>query len=123
MDNALSPYFTVEQDLGVDVIRLSRADVVDSVYIERLGADLQRHAKSLTRPKIVLDMESVRQLSSGALGMLVAVQNAVSLQQGSLAIACLDPKLREVFKLTKLIKVFTICDDLPSAKRHVEAKK
>src|SRR5688572_10453243 len=99
MDDAISPYFTVEQDLGVDVIRFSRADVVDSVYIERLGADLQRYAASLKKPKIVLDMESVRQLSSSALGALVGLNNTVTQRCGSLCIAALDPKLRELFKL------------------------
>src|SRR5688572_16818884 len=120
MESATSPYFTSEQDLGGDVLRFSRADVVDSGYIERHGSDLQRWAAAQTRPKVVLDMEPVRQLSSGALGMLVGLSNAVTQRDGSMCIACLDSKLREVFKLTKLTKLFTICDDLNSAKRYVE---
>jgi len=123
MENTTSPYFSVVPDLGIDVVRFSRPDVVDSVYIERLGIDLLRYVSALNHPNIVLDMENVRQLSSAALGVLVALNNTVNMREGRLCIASLDPKLREVFKLTKLSKVFAICDDLPSAKRHVAGRR
>jgi anti-anti-sigma factor len=122
MENATSPYFSVIPDLGVDVVTFSRADIVDSMYIERLGADLQRHVATLNKPKVVLDMTSVRQLSSGALGMLVSVNNAVNLRDGRMSVAGLDSKLQEIFRLTKLNKVIAICADLSAAKRHVEGR-
>ncbi len=120
MESATSPYFSILHDQGIEVIRFSRPDVVDSVYIERMGADLQRFAGSLAKPLIVLDMQHVRQLSSAALGALVGLNNTVKLRCGQLCLASLDPKLREVFKLTKLSKIIAMCDDMPAAKRYVE---
>ena len=112
---APSPYFSVLAHDNVRVIRVSRADVVDGAYIERLGGDLETYLAQIETPNVVIDLENVTHLSSAALGMLVKVGVSVSHRDGGLRLANVNHDLRKIFKLTKLHKVLRIHDTVEEA--------
>ena len=119
--SAPSPRFSSHCRDDVQVVTLSRPDVLDPVYIDQLGNDLQKHAgRDGDTPRMVIDLGNVSHLSSAALGMFLVLKNTVEARGGGMAIANVKGDLMQVFKLTKLHKVLRIFDDTDAA---VEALK
>lgn len=58
------------------------------------------------RPKIVLDMSDVPFITSACLGALVAARMRGHKQGGYLRVACPQPLVEQVLRMTKLAKVF-----------------
>jgi anti-sigma B factor antagonist len=112
---APTPRFSSQRRGEVCVVTLSRPDVLDSVYIDQLGADLQKHVSGDKPPRLVLDLSNVHHLSSAALGMFLVLKNSVETRGGGLCIAAVKDDLMQVFKLTKLHKVLRICNDADQA--------
>jgi anti-anti-sigma factor len=100
---------------AAQVIRFSRTDVVDGQYIQQLGDDLYRHFKPVPSPRVVIDMENVRFLSSSALGMLIALKKVIERQDGKICLCRVHDDLYGVFKITKLHKLLGIHDTVEKA--------
>lgn len=62
-----------------------------------------------------MDFADVDHLSSAALGMLITINNRVRAKGGQLRLATIDPQIYEVFAITKLNKLFNICDTAEQA--------
>jgi anti-anti-sigma factor len=115
-DAAPTPLFSSRLEAGVHVIRFSRADVLDAHYIERLGDQIYHHIKSVDAPRVVIDLGNVQQLSSTALGMLIALRKViVDRQGGKIALSNVREELRKVFRITKLNKLLKIHDSTQQA--------
>ena len=102
------PLFSSRVRDGVHVIAFSRSDVVDAGYINRLGDQIYHHFKTIEAPRLVIDMDNVQQLSSAALGMLIALKKVTDKQGGRICIANVREDLVQVFKLTKLNRLLKI---------------
>ncbi|MFN0054612.1 MAG: STAS domain-containing protein, partial [Planctomycetales bacterium] len=67
------------------------------------------------RKKIVLDFTNVEYLSSAALGKLITMDKKVKASGGKLRLCSIRADILEVFKITRLDKLFTIRDDREKA--------
>ena len=67
------------------------------------------------KTKLILDFRNVRFLSSAVLGMLIRISKRVYEHEGRLKLCKLDPKIYEIFKITRLTKTFDIYSDVESA--------
>jgi anti-anti-sigma factor len=105
---------------GVHVISFSRPDVLDAAYIQRLGDDIYHHLKDISSPRVVIDLDNVRFLSSAALSMLIALKTVVDKQNGKICIANVRDEILKVFKLTKLNKMLKIHDNTEKAIKSVQ---
>ncbi len=65
--------------------------------------------------KLVIDFSNVKFLTSSALGLLIRISKKVYESDGQLRLACIDRKILEIFKITRLDKVFEIHADRNSA--------
>jgi len=61
--------------------------------------------------RYVIDMKGVTYIDSGGLGSLVSFLRQVRLTEGDIKIASLNDKVRSVFELTRLHRIFEIFDD------------
>ena len=113
--STVSPYFNVANEHGVQVVRFSRADVLDGTYIERLGDDLDKYVSGLESPKIVIDLNDAAHFSSTALGMLVRIQAIIQKRGGDMRIANVTKSLKKIFKLTNLHKILKMSDSVEKA--------
>ncbi len=64
---------------------------------------------------LILDFGNVRFLSSAVLGLLIRISKRVYEQDGQLKLCNINPKIYEVFKITRLTKTFDIYKDIESA--------
>jgi anti-sigma B factor antagonist len=53
----------------------------------------------------------VEYLSSAALGKLITMEKKVKAAKGKLRLCCIRPEIYEVFAITKLNRLFKICED------------
>lgn len=56
----------------------------------------------------VLNFENVKFLSSAVLRVLMKINTGVAKRQGKHRLCCIQPKIMDVFKITRLDKVFDI---------------
>ncbi|MBN2271492.1 MAG: STAS domain-containing protein [Sedimentisphaerales bacterium] len=64
---------------------------------------------------MILDFGNVRFLSSAVLGLLIRISKRIYERDGRLKLCNINPKIYEVFKITRLTKTFDIYDDVDSA--------
>lgn len=100
---------------GVHVIELSRSDVLDTSYITRVQQELVAYAAEKHGASMVIDLTNVQFLSSTALGLLMALHQAVSRAGGTVSVAGAQPEVFKAFKLVKLHKVVGMHDTVREA--------
>ena len=105
----------------VQVVQFSRPDVTDAAFIKTAGDELYQVVKTQEVPRMVIDLENVKFLSSSTLGMFIALHKVVSKRGGQLRLSNVDPNVRDVFKITKLHKLIGIHDTTDEA--VLDAKK
>ena len=105
MDNPLLDIEPVYDDV---IIQFKGSRIVNEEEIESLHQTLTQLAESSPGKMFVLDFKKVKFMSSSALGFLLKVHKAVTAGKGRLRLRNMSPQIYEVFKITKLNKVFTI---------------
>lgn len=87
----------------------------------RLTADCADHFKryigeaAAKHSKIVLDLSGMEYIDSTGLGAMVYALQKLTDEGGKLKLACLQPKPRVVFNITKAYKIFEIFDSVEAA--------
>ena len=71
---------------------------------------------------ILIDLKGMSHIDSSGLGVLVSILQQVNAGGGSLKLACLQPRPRIVFDITKVCRIFDIHDTVEDAMASFEAK-
>jgi len=110
----------IEDINGVTVARLLEKKILDEANIDALGQELFALVDKDGRKKIVLDFTLVEYLSSAALGKLITMHKKTGTAGGKLALCSIQKDIMDVFKITQLNKVLSLCKDLDEAIAKVE---
>ncbi len=70
--------------------------------------DLKKHFEKLAAKKVVVDLTEVGYVDSSGLATLVEMLKKTKSQGGSLGLAGMSEKVRSLFEITKLDKLFPI---------------
>ena len=70
---------------------------------------LKKQFEQQVPKKIVVDLEKVSYVDSSGLATLVEILKKTKGQGGSLALAGLSEKVKSLFEITKLDKLFVVC--------------
>ena len=100
---------------GVTNVEFIESNILDESSIRQIGDELLQVIDRKGLPKIVLNFDNVNALSSSALGMLITLNTKVGEKNGRLALACIKGPIRDVFRITKLDKAFSIHDTVGGA--------
>ncbi|NIP84912.1 MAG: STAS domain-containing protein [Planctomycetales bacterium] len=99
-------------DVGdVAVVRFVDRKILDEAIIQELGRELEGLVETAGKTNLLLCFENVEFLSSAALGKLIKLNSTVKKNGGHLKMSNIRPQIYEVFAITRLNKVFEICDD------------
>ncbi len=84
-----------------------------------------RNFKYATAPgnPIVINMSDLDFLDSSGLGAIVGMAREKRDQGGDVLLACLNNKVRKVFEITQVYRLFDIYDDVEAATLHAEKKQ
>lgn len=91
------------------------AQILEDAEIAAMEQSLLQIIKQANVVNIVLNFENVNFLSSAVLRVLIKVNAAVGERKGKLRLCEITPKILEVFKITRLNKLFDIRKDVDAA--------
>ncbi len=98
---------SADPDEGL-VVRFTRADVTDPVYIRRAGDEIYRMIRAADAPRVTLDLASVQRLSAAALRLITALKTVIDQRGGALRLTNVDDDAVALLKLARLHKQLTI---------------
>ena len=104
------------QEVGdVTVAKFTDRKILDEGNIQLIGNQLFGLVDEDHRQKIVLDFSNVEYLSSAALGKLITMDKKVRSIGGKLRLCHIRADILEVFKITRLDKLFVIKENQEKA--------
>lgn len=95
----------------VTVVRFVDRKVLDEESIQELGKELFDLVEVQNRRQLLLNFANVEFISSATLGKLIVLDRKVKTAKGRLRMCQIRPEILEVFRITKLDKVFDIRDE------------
>jgi anti-sigma B factor antagonist len=98
-------------------IRILDERLVDPEQLKRLFDDLHALLGKSEERQVVLDFTPVKFMASAMLSKLVAFQKKCAEFQAKLKLCSVSPEIMQVFKITKLNKVFDIQPDEATARK------
>src|SRR6187431_197242 len=101
---------------GILTVVFDDARILDETKLEELGRELLETLNKTTEERVILDFRNVKFMSSSMLGKLIQVNKKAGEFKVKLKFCSIDPEIRQVFKITKLDKVFDITDDDAAAR-------
>lgn len=105
------------------VVSFNDAKILDEARIQEIGKELMGLVEqSSAGKKLVLDFKGVQFMSSAMIGKLVLLNKKAKAEEIDLRLCEISPNVLEVFKITRLNKVFTIEPDLQTALKSFNKK-
>lgn len=95
----------------VTVVRFRDHKIIEDINIHELGQELFQLVEGENRQKLLLNFSSVEFLSSAALSKLITLERKVKAHGGVLKLSNIRAEIYDVFKITKLVRVFDIKDE------------
>jgi anti-anti-sigma factor len=102
---------------GILTIQIQDDRLVDPSQITRLFDDIVAALGKSSEDRVVLDFSLLQFMASSALGKLVQLNKKAVEYKAKLKLCGITPQIYEVFKITKLNKVFDIEKDEPTARK------
>jgi len=103
-------HILVRKSGKVSVVEFCDRKILDELAIHEIGEELFALADKNHAPRLLLNFNNVKHLSSAALGMLITLHKKVEQTGGTLVLCEIVPQIFEVFKITRLNQVFDIHD-------------
>ena len=105
----------VHEQADVSIVGFRDSKILDETVIQEIGNELFGLVDQQFRPKLLFDFTNVDYLSSAALGKLITLHKRVREKKGQLKFCAIKPKIYDVFRITKLDKIFDIHEDRDKA--------
>jgi anti-sigma B factor antagonist len=105
------------KDAGeVLVVRFKQASILDQLVIDQIGREFdQAGLEASGNRKLLLDFHAVEFMSSAMLGKLIQLHKRCKTDKIKFKLCSLGKNPLDVFKITKLDKLFEIHKDAPTA--------
>ena len=98
----------VEESDGVILVEFLDKNILDEANIQQIGDELAGIVDSASKPSVLINFQNVEHLSSAALGTLITINNRIAGKDGKLVLSEIEGQILEVFKITKLDRLFDI---------------
>lgn len=108
-------YFQVEQCETVPVLALVDPSKLDFMMMTGLSDELTGFFLKKSPERLVIDFTQVAMCSSVTIASLIDARNHICEGGGKIALCGMNADVREVFRVTNLDTLFTICDSAADA--------
>ncbi len=102
------PHLNVTEQEGVSIVEFRDRKILEELSIHEIEEELSRLVVSKDTINLLLSFQNVEHLSSAALGMLIKLNEQVAQRSGRLKLSDIRPQIYQVFKITRLNKLFDI---------------
>jgi anti-sigma B factor antagonist len=112
----IKPRIGVEYAGDATIVTFTDERILEEKDIKALQESIMSVIESASGGiNLILDFGNVRFLSSAVLGLLIRISKRIYEHDGSLRLCNINPKIYEIFKITRLTKTFDIYKDVESA--------
>ena len=116
--DTISPNMTIEYvNEEIIVACLTDEKILEEAQIQALESSFLPLIEQNSPMKLVVDFSNVRFLTSSVLGLLIRISKKIYESEGIFRLCCIQPKIFEIFKITRLDKIFDI---YPSREKALE---
>ena len=115
----MNPRINVSYEDSATIVTFTDEKILEEKDVRQLEQALASLIEQAEGIVLVLDFSNVRFMSSAVLGLLIKVSKRVYEHQGRLALCAIGPKIYEIFKITRLTKIFDIYKDAETAIKHL----
>jgi anti-sigma B factor antagonist len=116
----IKPKISVDYAESATIVTFTDEKILEENDIKSLQESIMSVIESAPDGiKLILDFSNVRFLSSAVLGLLIRISKRIYENGGKLMLCNINPKIYEVFKITRLTKVFDIYKDIESATENL----
>lgn len=112
---SIKPRVSVEYGEKVTIVTFTDEKILEERDIAELADSLNGVIEQADKINLVLDFSTVKFLSSAVLGLLIRVSKKVYEREGQLRLCNISPRIYEIFKITRLTKIFDIYPDRDAA--------
>jgi anti-sigma B factor antagonist len=105
-----STHLKIRRSDSISIVEFADRKILEELSIQEIGEELDQLVESEPGIKLLLNFKNVDHLSSAALGMLITLNKKVKERDGALKLSDINRQIFEVFKITKLNRVFDIHD-------------
>jgi anti-anti-sigma factor len=103
---------------GVTIVVLSPIeDTMDLVALQQLGDLLLQAVAKSPNPRLVIDFSKVKSINSNVIEAVFRAWKRIKERHGHMALCGLNAFCAEVLEITKLTRIWTICDTQEAAVR------
>ena len=120
---AIKPSISVEYAGNATIMRFTDEKILEEQDIKALTESIMSVIEQAERINLILDFGNVRFLSSAVLGLLIRISKRIYEGDGQLGLCNINPKIYEIFKITRLTKTFDIYNDIESATEGLSGPK
>ena len=120
---------TIQPNIGVEyaengtIVSFTDEKILEEKDINSLQESIMSVIEQAERINLILDFSHVKFLSSAVLGLLIRISKRIYEHDGQLRLCNIDPKIYEIFKITRLTKTFDIYKDVESAMKDLPHAK
>lgn len=111
----IKPRISVEYASNAVIIGFTDEKILEERDINALQESIISVIEQTEKIDLILDFGNVRFLSSAVLGLLIRISKRIYENDGRLRLCNINPKIYEIFKITRLTKTFDIYKDIESA--------
>jgi anti-sigma B factor antagonist len=112
----IKPRIAVEYARNATIVTFTEEKILEEHDISALQDSIMAVIESASGGmNLILDFIKVQFLSSAMLGLLIRISKRVYQRDGQLRLCNISPKIYEIFKITRLTKIFDIYPDVESA--------
>ncbi len=113
--DAIHPNMSIEFHGQVAVATLTDEKILEEHQLEGLEGSFLPLIEQNPGIQLIINFEQVQFLTSSVLGLLIRISKKVYETDGKLRLCSIAPKILEVFKITRLDKIFEIYPDVDEA--------
>lgn len=103
-------HLSITQENEVSIVTFSDRKILEELSIAEIGDEFSKLVDGHEGVKVLVSFENVEHLSSAALGMLITLNKKIEGLKGTLKLSDINAQIYEVFKITRLNKLFDIYD-------------
>jgi len=111
----IKPRISVEYAENATIVTFVDEKILEEMDIQSLQASVMSVIEEAERVNLILDFCNVQFFSSAVLGLLMRISKKVYEREGQLRLCNISPRIYEIFKITRLNKIFDIYENVKSA--------
>jgi anti-sigma B factor antagonist len=119
----IKPRISVDYSENATIVTFTDEKILEEMDIQALQESIMSVVDQSERINLILDFGNVRFLSSAVLGLLIRISKRIYEHDGQLRLCNINPKIFEIFKITRLNKIFDIYKDVESATEKLSKAK